>query len=82
MCVTVHRLGISPGEHSQGSRTGQYRDSVRDISSCKHESLNLLLPFKTLHVTWLYSLKANRTLLAVPHSLCCPSQPANDALTG
>lgn len=69
MYVTVHRLGILPGENSQSSRTGQYRHSVHDISSCKDKSLNLLLPFKTLHVTRLYSFKTNRALFAVPHSL-------------
>lgn len=69
MYVTVHRLGISPGENSQSSRTGQYRHSVHDISSCKDKSLNLLLPFKTLHVTRLYSFKTDRALFAVPHIL-------------
>lgn len=69
MYVTVHKLGISPGENNQSSRTGQYRHSVHDISSCKDKSLNLLLPFKTLHVTRLYSFKTDRALFAVPHSL-------------
>lgn len=64
MRVTVHRLGMSPGENSQSSRTGQYRYSVQDVSSGKDKSFNLLLPFKTLHVTRLYSFKTNKALLA------------------
>lgn len=82
MYVTVHRLGISPGENSQSSRRGQYRHSVHDISSCKDKSIHLLVPFKTLRGTRLYSFKINRALLAGPHRLCCPPQPTNDALTG